>query len=257
MTLHYVDVAAARGLSSTRLITSGVVPSPWSEAAKGLFRISQVPVSIVAKTRDNTADVEALAGADNVPVLLHEAEPNRTNWAAIVGLVARLAAPAAVVPTDVRARAAMLGLIEMLAGEQGLGWTARLAMIQASLDTQGARGFPLPVAGFLAKRYGHDATVSLDDIRRRIAAMFALLRETLGDRAFFGGDGPSALDVYAAAFLTPLDNVDDTTCPQVSAFGKRGFAAAREALADLVPSELWAHRRRMFDHHLEWPIRLR
>ena len=88
--------------------------------------------------------------------------------------------------------------------------------------------------------------------------MLAVLRAELADRAHFGGDDkPAALDVYAAAFLTPLADVDDTTCPQVSAFAKRGFAAAKEALGDLVPAELSAHRQRMFAQHLEWPIRLR
>jgi glutathione S-transferase len=257
MTLQYVDVATARALSGTRLVASGVVPSPWSEAAKGLFAIARLPLHVVAKTKDNTADVEAWVSVDNVPVLLHESEPSRTNWAAIVGLAARLAAPGTIVPTDVRARAAMTGLIEMIAGEQGLGWIARLTMIQASVESNGERGFPAPVASFLAKRYGHDATVSVEAIRARATTMLALLRSELGDRSYFAGDAPSALDVYVATFLTPLSDVDETTCPHVSAFGKRGFAAAKAALGDLVPAELWALRRRMFEKHLPWPIQLR
>ena len=34
---EYVDVETARAATGTRIITSALVPSPWSEAAKGLF----------------------------------------------------------------------------------------------------------------------------------------------------------------------------------------------------------------------------
>jgi hypothetical protein len=37
---------------------------------------------------------------------------------------------------------------------------------------------------------------------------------------------------------------------------EEGRQSAREALGDLVAPEQWAHRTRMFERHLEWPIRL-
>jgi hypothetical protein len=36
--LEVVDVATARGAPGVRIVVSGIVPSPCSEAAKGLFR---------------------------------------------------------------------------------------------------------------------------------------------------------------------------------------------------------------------------
>lgn len=256
MPLPYVDVAAARELTGTRLVASGLVPSPWSEAAKGLFGIGNVPVHVVGKTRDATEAVNEWTGVDNVPVVIHEHEPARTNWAAILGLAARLAAPDTVLPSEPRARAAMVGLVELIAGEQGLGWTARLAMIHASLESKGERGFPLPIAMFLAKRYGHTSTVSSAAVRDRVAAILAVLGTELADRTYFGGDRPLALDVYTATFLTPLTVIDESVCPQMVDAARRGFAAAKDLLADLVPEALWAHRKRMFERHLEWPIRL-
>src|SRR3954469_24076915 len=136
MPLEYVDVATATAAAGTRLVTSGLVPSPWSEAAKGLFLIANVPVQVVAKTREATETVNTWTRVDNVPIVLHDSEPARTNWAAIVGLVAGRDGPGSIVPSEPRARAAMMGLLELVAGEQGLGWLARLAMIQASFDSK-------------------------------------------------------------------------------------------------------------------------
>jgi glutathione S-transferase len=256
MTLVYVDVDTARDLAGTRLVTSALVPSPWSEAAKGLFTVAQLPAHVVAKTREAGDAVKAWTGVDNVPVVLHDKEPARTNWAAIVGLAARLDAASKLVPPEPSARARMFGVLEAIAGEQGLGWTARLAMIQASLESNGERGFTLGVATYLAKRYGHTAAVSPSVVRDRVQALLTLIHGELGARTWFGGDAPNALDVYAATFLTPLTVIDDDACPQITPQLRKAFGAASELLHDLVPAPLWAHRTRMFERHLAWPIRL-
>jgi glutathione S-transferase len=249
--LEYVDLAAARAAKGTRIVTSALVPSPWSEAVKGMFAVAQLPALVVARGRD-ADEITAWTGVDNVPVVLHDAEPPRTNWAAIVGLVARLA-PNTLVPADPRSRAELLGWLELVAGEEGIGWNARLAMIRASRESNGERGFPLPVAIYLEQRYGFVAGV---DIRSRVAGQLTLLRERLHGGPYFGGQRVSALDIYVAAFLTPLSVIDEAACPQMSGALSRAFASARELLADLVPDELWTHRTMMFERHLAWPIRL-
>ena len=249
--LEYVDLATARSAKGTRIVTSALVASPWSEAVKGMFRVAPLPAFVVARGREAN-DITAWTGVDNVPVVLHDAEPPRTNWAAIVGLVARLA-PDTLVPADPRLRAEQLGWLELVAGEEGIGWNARLAMIRASQESNGERGFPLAVAVYLAQRYGFVAGV---DIRSRVAEQLALLRERLRGRPYFGGERVSALDIYVATFLTPLSVVDEAACPMMSGSLRRAFASARELLADLVPEELWTHRTTMFERHLAWPIRL-
>jgi glutathione S-transferase len=254
MTLEYVDIATGRERRGTRIITASAVASPWSEAAKGLFAVAQLP-GVVVPRGTIAPDVTAwLGGIDNVPVVLHDDEPARTNWAAIVGLVARLA-PGAVVPVDVVERARMMGYLDLVAGEGGLGWTSRLAMIHASFASQGERGFPLPVAKFLAKRYGFSRELSASDLIERVRAQLGALRAELRG-PYFGGDRVSALDVYAATFLTPLTVIDDTVCPQMMEPLRRAFGAARELLAEHVPPELFAHRTMMFERHLPLPIRL-
>ena len=252
VTLDYVDIAAARAAAGTRIVTSSIVASPWSEAAKGLFALAKLPALVVARGRDG-ADVMAWTGVDNVPVVLHEHEPARTNWASIVGLANRLAGPNVLVPVDPVARADVFGLIELVAGEDGLGWNARLAMLHTSIESSGARGFPIAVANYLGGRYGRDATIP--SLRERVAAQLGVLTQRLTG-GYFAGDRPGALDVYVATFLTAYSSIDEAACPQMIAPLRRAFGAAHEALGDLVPAELWAHRRRMFDQHLPWPIRL-
>lgn len=85
---EYADLATARTAQGTRIVTSALVASAWSEAVKGMFRVAQLPAVVVARGREaNGNDITAWIGVDNVPVVLHDAEPPRTNWAAIVRLV--------------------------------------------------------------------------------------------------------------------------------------------------------------------------
>jgi len=254
MPIDYVSLDDARAHTSTRIVTSSLVPSPWSEAVKAMFEITKLPCVVVARGRDNK-DIDAWSRADNVPVVLHGDEPPRTNWAAIVGLVARLA-PGAIVPADPAARAEVMGLVDLIAGENGLGWTSRLAMIRASITSEGKRGFMLPVGAYLAKRYGYTPDVDDSALRTRVSAQLAVLRARLGGADYFGGSTPSAIDAYMAAFLTPLSQIDETHCPQLMPALRQAFGTAAELLADLVPETLWALRTRMFERHLSWPIRL-
>ncbi len=258
-TIEVVDVATARAASGVRLVVSGLVPSPWSEAAKGIFAIANIPAMTVRRMRDG-AEITAWTGVDNVPVVLYEAEPPRTHWAAITTLAARLAGPDVVIPTDVAARAETMGLLHEIAGEDGLGWNGRLAMIDATLTSGGARGFPLQVGQRLAERYGYTVEGARSS-RARVAAQLELLLTRLRAQSalghtYLGGARVSALDVYVATFLTPLTDITPADCPALLPVLRQAFACAHEALGALVPGELLAHRKMMFERHLAWPIAL-
>lgn len=259
MSIEFVDVATARSAPGVRIVVSGLVPSPWSEAAKGLFRIGNIPVLAVRRMRDAT-DVTAWTGVDNVPVVFHAAEPARTNWSAITTLAARLAPPGAVLPEDLPARVEAIGLLHEIAGEDGIGWNARLAMIDASLASEGQRGFPMPIAQYLARRYGHTPDAAAR-ARERIAQQLGALHDRLRARqaqghAYLGGATVSALDVYLATFLTPLSPIAPEDCPALTPGLRQAFGAAHEAFGALVSDELRAHRAMMFQRHLAWPIAL-
>jgi glutathione S-transferase len=252
VTLEYVDLETAKSATGTRIVTSSLVPSPWSEATKGLLHIAGLPALVVRRGMDTTA-IDAWTGIDNVPALFHNKEPIRTNWASIVAFVDRMAP--GILPTDLAARADVMGTLDSIAGEGGVGWNARLAMIDAGITTNGGTGFPLPVAKYLAKRYGHSAG-AVDAARTRITAQLAFIASKLqGD--YFGGSAPNALDVYSATFLTPIAApISEAECPSLVPPLRVAFASAHAAFGSLVPASLLAHRERMFERHLPRPITL-
>ena len=257
--IEYVDLATARSATGVRIVVSGLVPSPWSEAAKGVFRIANVPVLAVRRMRD-AHDVTAWTGVDNVPVVFHNAEPARTNWAAITTLAARLAEPNVVIPDDTAARIEAMGLLNEIAGEDGIGWNARLAMIDATLKSDGKRGFPLPVGQYLAARYGYTPDAG-QRIRPRVERQLRAVRDRLvaqqaRGQAYLGGARVSALDIYLATFLTPLSVISDQDCPQLAPVLRAAFGSAHEELGAFVPAELLTHRKMVFERHLAWPIAL-
>jgi glutathione S-transferase len=232
MSLEFVDVATARAARGVRMVVSGMVPSPWSEAAKGLFHVQRVPVLAVRAAREDP-EVAAFAKADNVPSVMYDDEPPRTDWAAIVMPAERLGAPGLLVPVDGERRVRMIGLIHEIAGEDGLGWSARLRMIDASHSSERA-----------ARAHG------------RMRAVLRTLSQALGDADYHGGQLPNALDVYSATFLTPLTTISEEDCPGMLPALRQAFAVPRDELGDEVPGVLLAHRERMFERHLAWPIAL-
>lgn len=66
----------------------------------------------------------------------------------------------------------------------------------------------------------------------------------------------SALDVYLATFLTPLSDITPADCPQLEPVLRQAFGCAHEAFGSLVPADLRAHRKLVFERHLGWPIAL-
>jgi len=257
--MEFVDVATARSASGVRIVVSGIVPSPWSEATKGMIHVGNLPVLAVRRMRD-TAEITAWTGVDNVPVVFHDAEPARTSWAAITTLAARLAGPDVLIPEAVGARAETMGLLHEIAGEDGIGWSSRLAMIHATITSGGTRGFPLPVGQYLARRYGYTpetAARSRARIERQLLTLAERLRaqHALG-HAYLGGARISALDIYCATFLTPLSPISAEDCPQLEPVLRLAFGSAHDELGALVPAELAAHRKMIFERHLAWPIAL-
>jgi glutathione S-transferase len=257
--MEFVDVATARSAPGVRIVVAGIVPSPWSEAAKGLFRVGNIPVLAVRRMRD-AAEITAWTGVDNTPVVFHDAEPARTNWSAITTLAARLAGPDVLVPDEIGARAEVMGLLHEIAGEDGIGWNGRLTMIHITLTSGGKRGFPLPVGQYLARRYGYTpeaADRSRARIERQLHALGDRLRaqRALG-HAYLGGARISALDIYCATFLTPLSAISAEDCPQLEPALRLAFGSAHDELGALIPAELAAHRKMILERHLAWPIAL-
>ena len=255
--LNFVDVETARAARGPRLVVAGGLPSPWSEAAKGIFHVKQIPVLCVRFRRGDAAQA-AWSGSRNVPAVLFDQEPPRTGWAEVLSLAERLGGEASLVPAGLPERARLFGLAHELAGENGLAWCSRLIMIDGSLSSGGARSFPLAVAQYLGAQYGY-APERAAPARARAVAILAYFDRLLADsraagHAYLLGDRLTALDIYLATFLTPIVGVTLDECPAIAPPVLPAFQWVGEVIGADLPPALVEHRRKIYQEHLRWPI---
>ena len=78
--MEFVDFEQARQREGLRLVTVSGVPSPWSEAAKGILHVKKIPFVAVHLDPGNPAFVEWI-GQESAPVALLDDEPPRGGWA--------------------------------------------------------------------------------------------------------------------------------------------------------------------------------
>jgi len=245
----FVDLETARAARGLRLVVAGGIPSPWSEAAKAIFRIERVPF-VAVRLMPMDREVKQWTRARNAPAAMYDDEPARTGWSDILELAERLAPEPSLVPASPADRVRMFGLAHEIMGEGGLLWSGRLLTIAAGLESDGARGFPPMVGQYLAARYGF-MPERLPLARARVVQAIALLVDALGDRPYFFGDRVTALDVYAAAAMNIMDPLPEAQCSIMPPI-RHAFESMKGELA--VPPVLLAHRDRTVERHLELPM---
>jgi glutathione S-transferase len=256
--MPYLDLEAARAHDGPVLFVAKALPSPWSEAAKGIFHVKKLDVALV---RYRSADPETAkaSGADNAPVLLCKGQPRRTNWAEILTFAER-AGGVSLLPEDAADRVRLFGVGHEIAGEDGLGYSSRLVMIHGGLATNGAESFPLPVAQFLAPKYGY-SKARVSAARQRVADVLGLLHRMLEKshaegRTYLLDDRLSALDIYLATFLTPIADVTAEECPDMMPPLRPAFAYLKKEVGAGLTDILASHRRMILERHLTLPIAL-
>jgi glutathione S-transferase len=256
-TLSFVELPEARAARGVRLVVTGALPSPWGEAAKALFRVKGIP-ALCARVTRITPEIAAAIGTHNVPVVFHDDEPPRTGWAEILALAERLGGRTGLVPADLETRVRLHGLAHELLGEGGLSWNARLIMIHASITSGGRRSWPLPVAEYLAAKYGY-APERMEAARSRTLAVLALFERQLtasqeAGHRYLLGDAVSALDLYLATTLTIAVGLPASDCPGIRDVVRPALAHLHEEIGAQIPEPLIAHRRLVFEQHLPGPI---
>jgi glutathione S-transferase len=250
-----VSIEAARALPGLRLLVIQGVPSPWSQAAKGILRVKDIPYTLVHRLpSDPPGALEAWTGQSSFPAAMYESERPRTGWAEILLLAERLRPAPALVPADPEQRAFFFGLCHELCGEMGLGWCRRLEAVSAGL----ARTPPDPIAGWLGRKYGHHpetAALAPGRVRDVLALLADLLAQSRarGGRYLLGAE-LTALDVYWATFcnlISPLPP-EQLALPEAM---RPLFVAADPAVHEhLAKSGLLAHRDFVYREHLELPV---
>src|SRR5262249_3527063 len=139
----------------------------------------------------------------------------------------------------------MFGLAHEVCGEMGVAWIRRLLLLHSSFTTGGNEGFPLPVAKYLARRYGYAADL-VEPARRRFVEILGALDRQLArsEGPYFFGPPLPALDFYCAAALGSIVPLPDSVRPIAPAF-RPVFERLDNDLATAVTPALRAHRDRI------------
>lgn len=256
--MEYKTVAEARQLGGLRLVLTAGVPGPWSEAAKALFRVKQIPyVAVLQKAAAENEELVQWTGHRNAPTAMYEDEPPRVTWMDLLNLAERLQPEPALVPADIDDRILMTGLINEIAGEGGMMWQARYLMLRGmeqAMGEEAAAKNPM----FSDYRYSRETAAAapariipvLQRLERQLDAQFA------ADRRYFLADSLSALDLYWACFSQFLDPLPEEVNPMPS-YLRRSWEGAGAVLAEhgYAPREcLLQHRDFIFNEHIGLPL---
>lgn len=255
--MRFVALEEARAATGLKLVVAASLPSPWSEAAKGILHVRGIDALLVRFSSTDAA-VREWMGWHNVPVLLAPGEPIRTHWSEIIEAAERMAAGGgtpSLVPTDEDERIQLFGLANELLGDSGLVWASRLLVIHRGLVTGGQEGFPLRIAQYLAPKYGY-APERVDAARARVRSLFDRFARLLEGRQYALGTALTALDLYVATAIAPLAPMSEELCPDTHPIVRHAFATASPDLSRAIPPVLVAHRDRIYARHLELPVHL-
>ena len=255
--MEFIELDEAKARRGLRLVTVGGVPSPWSEAAKGILYFKKIP-AVGVRLAPGDAAVEEWTGCNNAPVAMFDDEAPRTGWAEILLLAERLAPEPRLIPEDAEQRAILFGLAHEICGENGLGWCRRLQGIVATLEA-GGTGFPRPIAEFLGKKYGYRPGCG-EATTRRVVDVLTLLANRLkaqhnAGSPYYLGSSASAVDIYAAAFMGLCKPLPPEQCPMPE-FLRAGFETLDSRTAAALDPMLLEHRDRIYSEHLELPLTL-
>ena len=256
MAFEYISVEEARKRTGLRMVVVGGIPSPWGEAAKGILHIKGIQWAAVRLVYDSEP-LREWAGQRSGPVAIYDEERPRSGWAEILLLAERLAPTPALLPADPAARALVFGISHEICGEAGLGWSRRLQLIRAGLQSAG--GFPEQVAKYLGKKYGYRPETGAA-AAARVAALLGLLASRLraqhedGSR-YYLGNSLTAVDVYSATFMALFRPLPQEQCA-ISAGTRAAFETRDAQTEGALDPILLEHRDMMYAQYLELPLSL-
>lgn len=256
--IEFVELEEARKRGGLRMTVVPGVPSPWGEAAKGILHVKKIPwVAVHMPPGENP--VTEWSGSTSAPVAMYEDEAPRPGWAEILNLAERLEPSPPLLPSEPEQRALALGFAHEICGEMGLAWSRRIDAIARSFATDGKEGFVLPVAKYLAPKYGWReglgelAHARVIEIVGLLARRLRAQREAGSD--YYFGNALSAVDIYSASFVVMFKPLPEEHCPMPAPL-RAGFESMDDATRDALDPILFEHRDRIYAEHLELPLTL-
>jgi glutathione S-transferase len=267
--LDYATIAEARAMEGLRLVLGAyTIPGPWRESCKGLFDVKGIPYVCVRCS--NAGAVETNFGADgshsellawtaqsSAPVAIWGNEKPRSSWIDQLNLAERLAPEPRLVPVEFDARVQMFGLINEIAGENGLGWNKRLFLIEQALRSAEPGSADNTFWCVLGEKYLYTAALGLAAKPRIIEILHkltgALARSEARGSRYFVGATLSALDIYSACFYALLEPLPPELCPMASSY-RPAYRNADPDIERAMGTKLRDHRNFIYGEHLRLPI---
>src|SRR5262249_52477755 len=214
---QYVEVEQAVAMSGLKIVLSPGVPGPWSEAAKGILYVKQLPYAKVRQELGGeNLPLKRWSAQTTAPVFVYENERPRSLWNDQLYLAERLAPDPPLIPQTLEQCVLMFGLANELCGENGFGWSRRLMKLHGTLSNANAPAAAKSGANFLGRKYGYSPEPA-EAAPKRVAEILHTLNAQLdaqhksGSR-FLIGDQLSALDIYWAAFAALIRPLQDDLC---------------------------------------------
>jgi glutathione S-transferase len=258
--INYISFEQAQQESGLRMIVVKGLPSPWGEAAKGIFHIKQLDWS--ATYHDpSSREMSAWSGSRSAPVAIYNDEAPIESWLDILLLAERLAPEPALLPSDPEQRTSAIALAEKICGEMGLGWSRRLDSVYKGLNGKSLAegGYPQPIAGYLAKKYGYEEDQGTNYNQHTIE-LLNLLSNTLkmqkkAGKKYYLGDTLSAIDLYSATFMACFNPLPEDQCamhPPIRTI----FEALDDNTKAALDPILIKHRDYIYNNYLALPLSL-
>jgi hypothetical protein len=258
--LKYATIQEAKTMPGLRLILgAGAVPGPWREACKGIFYVKRVPYTPVASAGQDGSQRELLewTAQTSAPVAIWNDERPRSTWIEQLYLAERLQPEPALIPANADDRVMMFGLINEIAGENGLGWQRRHLLLNSTIgnpDTdQRTKDFWRRFGGKYLFSEEAAAAAPL-----RVASILKFLAERLdrqkarGSR-FFIDDKLSAVDIYWATFSALIRPLPPELCPMATSF-REMYTERNPLIVEATAPSLMEHRDFIYSEYLELPV---
>jgi len=253
----YVEVADAVGLDGMRLALTAGVPGPWSESAKAIFHVKQIPYTRVRQLGGmENAELRAWTGRSNAPVAVYRDEPPVDGWADILGLAERIAPEPRLVPASLEERLLMFGLCHEICGPGGFGWERRLMLLVPMIESDLPESVRAPAVR-LADRYGY-SKARAETARGRVCEILtALSNHLLAQREagthYFIGSSLTALDLYWACFAALLQPLAPDRNPMPEGL-RAAYTVTDPQVLEAADPILLAHRDFIYERYLELPL---
>lgn len=258
--INYVDFHHLQQQADLRMIVVKGLPSPWGEAAKGIFHLKKLQISACYHD-PSSREMSAWTNSRSAPVVIYNNEQPLSSWLDILMLAERLETKNPLLPKDAKEREDALTLCHKICSDMGLGWCRRLDAVHKGLNGQSLQegAYPQPIAMYLAKKYGYQETKG-PYYRDHAIAILKTLSDKLnrqyskGQKYFFG-DHITAVDIYCATFIACFKPLPEEQCAMMPPI-RTVFESLDEKTKEALDPILIEHRDFIYSKHLSLPLSL-